>query len=56
MSKLVSLLYSLARGLNDLEKLASGNPKKIARRGKNKILGRVVSPKLYGGGGRKKGK
>jgi hypothetical protein len=36
-------LYKAARTMNDLETLASGNPKKILRRGKNKLLGRVLS-------------
>jgi hypothetical protein len=29
--------------MNDLETLASGDPKKILRRGKNKLLGRLLS-------------
>ena len=32
MSKLVSFLYKMARTANDIEKLSSGNPKKIANR------------------------
>jgi hypothetical protein len=36
-------LYHLARQMNDLESLASGDPKKILRRGKNKLLGRLLS-------------
>lgn len=50
MGKLVSAIYKFARHLNDLEKLSSGSTKKIARRGKNKLLGRIISPKIYGGG------
>lgn len=50
MGRLVSAIYKFARHLNDLEKLSSGSVKKIARRGKNKLLGRFVSPKLYGRG------
>jgi hypothetical protein len=36
-------LYKAARTMNDLETLASGDPKKILRRGKNKILGRLLA-------------
>jgi hypothetical protein len=39
---LVSGLYSAARMANDLSVLASGNPTRIARRAKNKILGRAL--------------
>ncbi len=35
-------LYHVARTMNDLETLASGNPKRILRRGKNKLLGRLL--------------
>lgn len=37
---LVSWLYKLARKANDFETIASGKPKKIARRLKNKQIGR----------------
>ncbi len=47
MSKFVSFLYKLARTANDIETITSGNPKKIARRAKNKILGRKVISKIY---------
>lgn len=43
--KLSSRLYRMARMSRDIEVLVSGNPKKILRRGKNKLLGRLV-PKL----------
>ena len=39
---LSSRLYRTARTMNDIETLASGNPKKILRRGKNKLLGRLL--------------
>jgi hypothetical protein len=39
---IVSLLYQIARRANDLQTLASGNPTRIARRARNKILGRYM--------------
>lgn len=47
MGKTTSFLYQLARLANDIEKIASGNPKKIARRGKNKVLGRKIIKNLW---------
>jgi len=47
LKKLVSFLYNLARNLNDISKLASGDPKKIARRVKNKIIGRKIIKKIW---------
>jgi hypothetical protein len=35
-------LYKWARLWNDVETLASGNPKRITRRVKNKLLGRAL--------------
>jgi len=35
-------LYKAVRMGRDIEVLASGNPKKIMRRGKNKLLGRLL--------------
>jgi len=46
MSKSVKFLYKLARTANDVEKLASGDSKKIAKRAKNKILGRTIMRNL----------
>jgi hypothetical protein len=37
-----SIFYKLARKSRDIEVLASGNPKRIARRAKNKFLGRRI--------------
>ena len=47
MSKIVSFLYNLARVANDVEKIKSGDPEKIARRVKNKILGRKIVTKIW---------
>jgi len=47
MSKGTSFLYQLARTANDIEKLASGDPKKIARRAKNKYIGRKLIRKVW---------
>jgi muconolactone delta-isomerase len=38
----VSDLYRTARMANDVSTLASGNPHRIARRAKNKIVGRAL--------------
>jgi len=47
MNKLVSSLFKLARIANDISKVASGDPKKIARRIKNKIIGRKLIRKIW---------
>jgi len=47
MRRLVSSLYRLARLANDLTTLASGNPKRIARRLKNKLVGRKLISKVW---------
>ena len=46
MAKLTSFLYKMARKANDVEKLSSGNPKKIANRAKNKVIGRSIMKKI----------
>ncbi len=43
---IVSFLYRLARISNDASTITSGKPKKILRRGKNKIIGRKIWPKI----------
>jgi hypothetical protein len=35
-------MYAAARLANDISTLASGNPNRIARRAKNKIIGRAL--------------
>ena len=40
--KITRLFYKLARISRDIEVASSGNPKKIARRAKNKALGRLL--------------
>ena len=47
MRGLVRLLYQLARLVNDLTTLASGNPRRIARRAGNKLLGRTLIRRLW---------
>jgi hypothetical protein len=47
MSKTVSFLYKLARQANDVKVITSGDPKKVARRVKNKIIGRKLIRKIW---------
>jgi len=37
----------LARTANDVEKLTSGDPTRIARRAKNKVIGRKLARKVW---------
>jgi len=46
MSKLVNMLYQLAWAANDISKVASGDPKKIAYRVKNKYIGKKLNKHL----------
>jgi muconolactone delta-isomerase len=39
---LVSQLYAAARLANDVSTLASGDPQRMARRARNKIVGRAL--------------
>ena len=47
MTKAVSFLYKLARQANDVRVITSGDPKKLARRVKNKIIGRKLIRKIW---------
>ncbi len=47
MSKLVKTMYKAARKANDVEKITSGSPSRIAKRAVNKILGRKLLSKLF---------
>ena len=47
MGKTVQFLYRFARLVNDIEKLSSGNPKRIGKRFANKIIGRKIARRLY---------
>jgi len=47
MSKSVSFLYKLVRLANDVEKLSIGDPKKIARRARNKYIGKKIIKKAW---------
>ena len=47
LNKTVSFLYKLARNLNDVKVISSGDPKKVARRVKNKIIGRKLVRRIW---------
>lgn len=47
LNKTVSFLYKLARTANDVKVITSGDPKKLARRVKNKIIGRKLIRKIW---------
>jgi hypothetical protein len=47
MGGLVRTLYRLARLLNDVRILSSGNPKRIARRARNKVVGRYLFGRFF---------
>ncbi len=45
--KIRSALYTLARLLGDFSAVKSGSPAKVAKRVRNKGVGRVISKRLY---------
>ncbi|GAI16871.1 unnamed protein product [marine sediment metagenome] len=47
MGKLVSGLYKMARVANDISKLLSGDPVRVARRIKNKAIGRKIVKRFW---------
>jgi hypothetical protein len=47
MSSFVSSLYKAARIANDFSTLASGNPKRIAKRATNKLIGRKIAKYIF---------
>jgi len=47
MTKAVSFLYKLARQANDVKVITSGDLKKVARRVKNKIIGRKIIRRIW---------
>jgi hypothetical protein len=47
VGKFISFLFNLARRLTDIKAVASGDPKKIIRRAKNKFIGRKIIKKIW---------
>ena len=45
--KLRSKLYKAARVLGDVEAVSSGKPKRVAKRGVNKLIGRLIVGKFW---------
>jgi len=41
--RLSSKLFRLARQVDDVEAIASGDPKRVARRAENKVVGRLLA-------------
>lgn len=47
MGNIVKTLYKAARTANDVSKVASGKPSRIAKRAANKTVGRSLLSKLF---------
>ena len=47
MSSIVRLIYKAARTANDVSKVSSGKPSRIAKRAANKAVGRSLISKLF---------
>ncbi len=47
MSSIVRILYKAARAANDVSKVSSGKPSKVAKRAANKAVGRSLLSKLF---------
>ena len=47
MSNIVKILYNAARTANDVSKVASGKPSRVAKRAANKTVGRNLLSKLF---------
>ena len=47
MNSFIRFLYQFARVMNTLSVIASGNPRRIARRAKNLLLGRLLGRTLW---------
>jgi len=47
MNKIISLLYQLTRKLIDFKTIMSGDIGKVARRGKNKFIGRKIIRRFW---------
>jgi len=47
VGKFISLLFNLARKLTDIKAVASGDIGKMARRGKNKIIGKKLIRRIW---------
>jgi hypothetical protein len=44
---LISKLFKIARIADDVRALSSGNPKRIAKRCANKVIGRKIVKRMY---------
>jgi len=47
INKFISFLFNLARRLTDIKAVASGDPKRVIRRAKNKYIGKKLIKKIW---------